>query len=268
MLQAEIGQRQLDQFGTRSPPAKAQVQHGAVPDAEPGRQVRGGEDRANLVHREMAHQFLVVPLGGNGVDLPHLLDHLGNAQLDIPHEGLDRGEPDVAGGCAVAALLLDMGEEVQHQRSIEVLEAELGWPQASTLTGEDQPKSQGMGVAFAGLRTAALRDRHVLAQEAGDQRGNRRCPAPPSRRAAPRRRYRPSAPALPPGTSRYGRSSVAHVGRQGDEVAGDPLVASSSNVAALASAKVCRRSWIRHARAPVVAISASHKHAAEGVVRC
>ena len=112
------------------------------------------------------------------MDLPCLFEGGGHAQLDVAHERLDGGEPGVAGGGAVAALLLDVGEEGQHQGSVELLEAELRWPQTQALAGEDQPELEGVGVGLAGVAAAALRDRHVLAQEAGDQGSDGRHGAP------------------------------------------------------------------------------------------
>src|SRR3954462_10256558 len=74
----------------------------------------------------------------------------------------------------VAAPLLDVGEKAENQRGVDVLEVELAGPLAQTLAGEDEQQSEGVGIGFAGVGAVPSVNRHVLAQEAGDQRRNRR----------------------------------------------------------------------------------------------
>jgi hypothetical protein len=118
------------------------VQHSAVPNAEAGRQVRGIENGSHLAHREVSHQRLLMALCRDGADLHDLLQRGRDAELDVPHEGFDRREPGVAGGCVVPALVLDMGQEFEHQGGVEVFEAELRGSSAQPPAGEDeqQPK--------------------------------------------------------------------------------------------------------------------------------
>ena len=59
------------------------------------------------------------------MDLPRLRQEGWHAKLNISDEGLDCGESPVTRGCAVAALFLDVCEEVENQRSVDLLETEL-----------------------------------------------------------------------------------------------------------------------------------------------
>ena len=107
------------------------------------------------------------------MDLPDLFQSGWNAELDVPHEGLDRRKPGVAGRRGITALLLDVGQEVEHQGGVDVLEAELGGSLAQTFAGKDEQQPEGVGVSLAGVRAVAPLDRHVFAQEGGDQGGDR-----------------------------------------------------------------------------------------------
>src|SRR5271157_554642 len=107
-VQRNVRQRKSHQFGDAWSAGEAEMQHGAIPNAEARRQVRSVEDYPHLIRREVPHQRLVVALHWNGVDLHDLFQGRGDAELDVPHEGLDRRKPRVAGSCAVTTLLLDM----------------------------------------------------------------------------------------------------------------------------------------------------------------
>jgi hypothetical protein len=62
---------------------------------------------------------------GNGVDLPRLCQGGRHAELDISDESFDRSEPSVARGGAVATLFLDVSEEIEDQRDVNLFEADL-----------------------------------------------------------------------------------------------------------------------------------------------
>jgi hypothetical protein len=61
----------------------------------------------------MPYQRLSIAFDGDGVDLQRLRQEGWHAELDIPDEGFYRGESSVPRGCAVAALFLDVCEEVE-----------------------------------------------------------------------------------------------------------------------------------------------------------
>ena len=125
-FEAHILQREPHQFRDAQPSCEAEMQHGTVPDSEAGRGIWRVEDGANLVHREMPHQPLVMAFARDGVDLPCLRQGGGHAELDISDEGFDRGESSVARSRAVAALFLDVSEKVENQRGVDLLDARSG----------------------------------------------------------------------------------------------------------------------------------------------
>ena len=112
------------------------------------------------------------------MDLPDLFQGGRDAELDVPREGLDRGEPGIASSCVVTTLLLDVGQEVEHQGRVDLLEAELRGPLAQTVAGKDEQQPEGVRVSLACVGTVAPLDRHVFAQEGSDQRGDRRHASP------------------------------------------------------------------------------------------
>ena len=73
----------------------------------------------------MPHERLVMAFPGDSVDLPRLGQGGGYPELDIAEESLDRCEPSVARGRAIAALLLDMNEKVKNQCGVDLFEADL-----------------------------------------------------------------------------------------------------------------------------------------------
>jgi hypothetical protein len=149
------------------------MQHGAIPNTEAGRQIRRVKDCLHFVDREVAHQCLTVALCRDGVDLPDLFQSGWKTELDVPHEGLDCCQSGVAGRCVIAALLLNVGEEVEHQVGIDVLEAKLGRWFIQPLAGKHKQQPEGVGVSLAGVGAVTPLDWHVFAQEACNQGGDR-----------------------------------------------------------------------------------------------
>jgi hypothetical protein len=111
----------------------------------------------------MAYQLLVVAFCWDGVDLPDLLESGGNAKLEVPHEGFDRSEPGVPGRRGITALLLDVGQVLEHQSGINVLKAKLRWRLAKTLAGENEQQAERVRVSLARMGTVAPLAWHVLA---------------------------------------------------------------------------------------------------------
>src|SRR5450631_3766937 len=115
----------------------------------------------------MLQQFLVMTFPRDGVDLPRLCQCGGHTKLDVPDEGFDGGESSVTRGRAVAALFLDVGEEVENQCGVDLFEGDLGGPDPQALAGEDEQESKGMRVGLARMGAAPLLSWQVFAQEAG-----------------------------------------------------------------------------------------------------
>jgi hypothetical protein len=74
----------------------------------------------------------------DGVDLSCLCQGGRHPELDIPDEGCDSGESSVACGRAVAAFFLDVSQELENQRSVDLFEADLWGSDFKTLAGEDK----------------------------------------------------------------------------------------------------------------------------------
>ena len=172
-VQRDLLQLKSHQFGDTQPAGETNMQHGAIPNTEARRQIWCVEDRPHLVHREVTHQGLIVALCRDGVDLPDLVQSGWHAELDVAHEGLDRRKSRIAGRRAVTTVLLDVGQEAEHQCGVDVFEAELRGLLLQTFAGKEEQQSKGVGVSLAGLRAVAPLDRHVFAEEGGDQGGDR-----------------------------------------------------------------------------------------------
>src|SRR5271165_638612 len=157
-VERDLRQRKPHQFGDAQPAGETEVQHSAVSNTEACRQIRGVEDCPHLADREVPHQRLVMALCRNGVDLPDLFQGGGDAEFDVPHERLDRRKPRIAGRCVVMTLLLDVGQEVEHQGGVDVLEAELRGSLAQTLAGKDEQQPESVRVRLASVRTISPLD--------------------------------------------------------------------------------------------------------------
>jgi hypothetical protein len=73
----------------------------------------------------MAHQRLVMAFHGDGVNLSCLREGGRHAELDVPNKGFHRGESSVARGSAVAPLCLNVRQEVENQRRIDLFQTDL-----------------------------------------------------------------------------------------------------------------------------------------------
>ena len=110
----DVFQQDADQLGDAQAAGEAEMHHRPIPHTRSCRQVGRVQDRAHLVHGQMADELLVVALDRNGLDLPHLLQRRWHMMLDVAHERLDGGEPQIAGGGAISPLPLDVREEVRR----------------------------------------------------------------------------------------------------------------------------------------------------------
>ena len=67
-----------------------------------------------------------MPFTRDGVDLLRLCQGGGNAEFNIPNKGFDCSESSVARGRAVTSLFLDVSEEVENQRGVDLLDDRSG----------------------------------------------------------------------------------------------------------------------------------------------
>jgi hypothetical protein len=131
-----------------SPDAGAGVvgggEHDRVAVSAPGAAVRGCEDGGDLVWGQVSEDRLVQALGGDRED--PLGDRHGGrvAEAGVVHEGVDRGQSGVAGADAVAAAGLEVVQEIEHQRCVQVGQGQCGWWPAGALLREGEQQPEGV----------------------------------------------------------------------------------------------------------------------------
>jgi hypothetical protein len=115
-------------------------------------------------------------LGALAWDREHALRQggvLGVSQRAVVKEGVDRGEPDVAGAGGVPALLLEVLKKRADRRRVEVGDLQLRWRRPGCPV--DVAKEESEGVAVAGDRVRA--DASLTDQPVGEVRLKRWCQA-------------------------------------------------------------------------------------------
>ena len=127
------------------------------------------QNRVDLVHGEVADERLIMALGGDGEDLPGLVECRRVAELDIAHEGFHCCQADVAAGGAATTIHLEVGQESDDERCVEMFKVKRRRSDAEAFGGEGEQQTEGIGVALAGMRAIAALHREVVAQEVGDQ---------------------------------------------------------------------------------------------------
>src|SRR6516162_746632 len=101
------------------------MQHRSITDSETRRNVWRVQDRTDLLLVQVLNELVLVALGGDGTDLANLLQERGNAVFHITHEGLDGSQSHVTRHRTIAALALDVDQEVFDQRCTELLDMKL-----------------------------------------------------------------------------------------------------------------------------------------------
>src|SRR5664279_996238 len=125
----------------------------AVP--APGGTVGCGEDRGDLFAGEIAEDGPVEPFGGDRQHPSGDRQRGRVAEGRVSHERVDRGQPGVAGPGSVAAVVLEVFEEVEHQRRVEVGQPQRGGWSSGALLEETEEQSERVAVAFHGAVAGA-----------------------------------------------------------------------------------------------------------------
>jgi hypothetical protein len=89
----------------------------------------------------------------DGPNAADLIKGRRHAVLDEPHEGADGRQPSVPRAGGVVPLRLEMVEELQHERRVEVLQREVGGRHAELVTHEREEELKGVGVGVTGMWT-------------------------------------------------------------------------------------------------------------------
>jgi hypothetical protein len=144
-----------------------------IAPAGPGAAVGCGEERVDLGVGEPGDGSPVVSFGGDG---EHALDRggvFGMAERGVAEQGVDGGEPPVAGADRVVPVDLEVVQERGDQRRVEIGDVHRGRRLARRGGGEADQQSERVAVAGDRVRRgAALRDEPV-GEECLQHRGER-----------------------------------------------------------------------------------------------
>ena len=137
----------------------------------PNRVVISGASRIALTssHSQVADERMIMALGGDGADLSGLFQRSRMTEFDVAHEGFHGRQSDVAAGRAAATIDLEVGEERDDERGIEMFKMKRRRCDAEASGGESEQQTEGIGVALAGMRAEAALHGKVVTQEVGNQ---------------------------------------------------------------------------------------------------
>jgi len=167
------------EFGDPQPGLDGQREDGMVAPSGPCGQFAGVEQRVDLGLGEVGDE---VALGSLGRDGEHALDGagvLGVLQGKVAEQRVDRSQPVIASGGAVAPLALEMVQERADQRRVEFGDVEGGGCLAQAFRGEGQQEPEGELVGADRVRAGGpLADQPVgeVGLQCGGEAAHRRAP--------------------------------------------------------------------------------------------
>jgi hypothetical protein len=109
------------------------------------------QQRVDLGFGQVGDDVTVELLGWDG---QHALDRrgvFGVVQRRVVEQGVHRGEAGVAGAHAVAALSLQVVEEIADQRCVQILDPQTRWRDAGAGEGEGQQQLERVTVGGDGV---------------------------------------------------------------------------------------------------------------------
>ena len=136
------------ELGDPQPGLDGEQEQGVVAAAVPCPAVGGGEQRVGLVGGEVADDGPLAPPWRDRQDLADDGGVLGCPGGGVAEQRVDRGQPGVAGGAAVAPVVFQVLQERADQRGVEVGEAEL----AGCLPGLGAARSRAAAGTCRGRR--------------------------------------------------------------------------------------------------------------------
>jgi hypothetical protein len=119
------------------------------------------------------------------MDPTRLVDAGRQPVFEIAEERVDRGESGVSCSRRVAAFFLQMLQERQDERRIELFKLDLRGRDREPTGGEANEQSKAVCVSLVGVLTCLALLRQVLAQESAQVRGESVHSAPPASKASP-----------------------------------------------------------------------------------
>ncbi len=187
--EVDVAAGQGGEFGGPQPGLDGEGDPGVVTPPGAGGPVGGGQQRLGFGVGEEGDDRLVGPLGRDGQDAFDVGGVLGVAQRRVGEQGVDRGQPGVACGDAVAALVLDVVEERGDHRGVQVGDVKPAGQGPGGGGGEAEQQPQRVPVSGDGVRAGPPLGGQPLGEErldGGGDRGHRGSPGllSPRRRAA------------------------------------------------------------------------------------
>ena len=153
------------EFGDAEPRRKGQMQHCSIPDAASGVEVRRIQDCLHFLVSEIVDQLLVSPFDRDGLDATYLLQASRQAILEEAEERFRGTEACVASLRQIVTLGLDILEEVENQRRIELLDLKRGRCEAQAFGGEAHQQLEGIGIGVDRVWTYSPITRQIFLQE-------------------------------------------------------------------------------------------------------
>src|SRR3974390_3861526 len=98
---------------------------------------------------------------------------------------MDGCEPCVAGAGRTLPLSLDVREECEDKRDVQLLDRELGWPDAEAIGGKADQELEGISIGVAGVWAGFALARQVLAEKATEMGSEHRHALTPLSRISP-----------------------------------------------------------------------------------
>jgi hypothetical protein len=151
--QVDVADSEAGELGGAQPGLAGEHQQGLVAAAGPRIQVGGGQHCRDLVLGEVSDQGLVVAFGRDRQDPCDVGGVLGVTECGVAEQGVDRGEPGVAGPDAVAAAGFQVVQERADRLRVQVGDVQPGRGLARALRREDGQHLER--VAVGGDRVAA-----------------------------------------------------------------------------------------------------------------
>src|ERR1019366_7729499 len=184
--QREVFEPQTREFRYAQRGGETQVQHRTVPDTRPIDWPGCIEKRLDLFCGEMPHQMRVALLHRDDEDTPDLLQGRRNTILHEVHEGFDGCQTHIAGAGAVGAYRLQMVEETDDQRFIDLFQLQSRWCDLQLLACVVQGQFEGVSVGVAGIHARRAFEGETFLKERGHVWGKRSHGAPPTTWASQR----------------------------------------------------------------------------------
>ncbi len=163
-VNADTPDRQVDDLLHPRPRIIEQREQDRVASSLLESQVRHGQDRGEVVWREVVDRFASPPLHGDGEDLLTLHDAFGLFDLQVTEEGMDGRQPLVAGARGDAALL-QMAEECPDKFHIEAVEGQMFGGDSALVPGVAKKQGEGIAVSLDGVGSGVALVGEMLAEE-------------------------------------------------------------------------------------------------------